>query len=46
MAILAGVGLAHLRAFKAGLDATKAAQEMERRIQAGPRPTHHEAQLN
>lgn len=44
--IMAGIGLAHLRTYKASLDVTKAAQEMARRIQAGPRPSREEASLN
>ncbi|MHB9075604.1 MAG: hypothetical protein ACYC6G_19030 [Desulfobaccales bacterium] len=44
--VLAGIGLAHLRAFKAALDVKKAAREMSRRIQEGPRPSRDEAHLN
>ena len=46
MAIMADIGLAHLRAVKVSMDATKAAREMSRRIQQGPRPSRDEAQLN
>ncbi|MHB9074625.1 MAG: hypothetical protein ACYC6G_14000 [Desulfobaccales bacterium] len=46
MAIMAGIGLAHLRVVKVSMDATKAAQEMSRRIQQGPRPSRNEAHLN
>jgi len=46
MAIMAGIGLAHLRAVKISIDATKAAQAMSRRIQEGPRPSRNEAHLN
>ena len=46
MRIMAAVGLASLRMAKINMDAAKAAQEMQRRICAGPRPTPKEAGLN
>lgn len=44
--IMADIGLGHLRAMKVQLDTIKAHQEVQRRIQTGPRPTPEEAAQN
>ena len=44
--LLMAIGVGHLRAMKNSRDCIRAAEEMERQIQQGPRPSRAEAHFN